>query len=51
MADNWWEGLTPETIYVDDETWDELMAMLDEEPKVVPGLVELFQREGLGQDD
>lgn len=43
-----WDDIIPEMIYVDDETWEELMEELERPPKVIPSLVELFKR---GQDN
>lgn len=42
--DNWWEGLKVQTIYVSNEAFDELLAMLDEPPRVIPALRRLYER-------
>lgn len=46
QGDNWLpEGMKPEVIIVSDEAFDELLRMLEEPPKIIPEIVELFRRE------
>lgn len=42
--DNWWEGLVPERIVLEPDAFDELVRMLEDEPREIPTLRRLFER-------